>query len=502
MEFLYAIFETDKKKYLYDTITNQIFTISDALFKYHSVIFSALCDENELSGLESHKDYDTIIHTLKNVKEIVSAGLMKANGLKKVDYKFNIHDYLESLGNSLHRMILDITEECNLRCKYCSYSGHYPFRRSHSKSSMTLDTAFKAVDFFYSRTEKSPIIRIDFYGGEPLMEFDKIVKIVDYSESMFKGTDKIRSYEFTTNGTLLNEEVIDWLSRLLKRDKNISSRVAVTLNGPEELHNSYRIYKNGRGSHGKIIKNLMRFAEKYPHIFEKVVVFQADYLSQKEILSIMNFFNTHPVFGKSQITANSVEFNNCDEYIKELSSLYKSKEENPPFQEIKNFYTEDLMENKKGKNFIKLFLGGPLLNIHYRNMRHLDENISFSGMCRPLLTRFFVKTDGSIHICERMDDVGNFGSIYKEFDTNKVCGFLSFVKNKIEKKCLSCFALRFCTLCGEHLVNRDGYDEEKHFTMCNNIRTGLIRNLKLYCELREFNVNIFDKIDKNDYEKI
>ncbi len=500
MKFLYTVFETDKKKYLYDAVTNHIFSISEALFRYHGHVFKAFSDEKELLSLKDHGDYELILKTYNDVKEMVTKGFMGVSRLKNIDYKFDTDSYVSVLEKSLHRMILEITRRCNLRCKYCSYSGHYYFKRTHENHSMSLDTARKAVDFLYNRTAESPVVRIDFYGGEALLEFKKIIKIVDYAEELFKGQDKIRSYEFTTNGTLLNERVIDWLAELLSRNEKISSRVAVTFNGPPDVHNRYRVYRNGRGSHRRIMDNIVRFKEKYPDIFEKVIVFQSDYVLEEEISDIRDFFDSHPALRGKQVSANLIEINDCDEYIKKLLNPPEtSRMKEKTIKELKEVYLKEI--EKKGKTFLKFFLGEPLLKIHYRNTGSLKENTVFAGTCRPFLTRFFVKTDGSLHICERMCHTGGFGNIYEGFNINKILDFLSLYKNKLEGHCLSCFAVRFCSFCHEKAVSTGGYDEIKHMRTCNDIKYGLIESLRAYCEMREIDPHIFEHIDKGDYER-
>jgi len=305
---------------------------------------------------------------------------------------------------------------------------------------------------------------------------------------------------FTTNGTLLNEKVVGWLAGLLSRDSKISSRVAITLNGPPDVHNRYRVYKNGRGSHGRIMDNIVRFKEKYPDVFEKVIVFQSDYVLEEEISAIKDFFESHRALRGKQVSANLIEINDCDEYIKKLvNSPGKSSMGKKTIKELKEVYLKEI--EQKGKNFLKFFLGEPLLKIHYRNTEALTENTIFTGTCRPFLTRFFVKIDGSLHICERMCDTGSYGNIYEGFDTKKILDFLSLYKNKLERHCLSCFAVRFCSFCHEKAVSTGGYDEIKHMRTCNDIRYDLIESLRAYCDIREIDTHIFENIDKGDYER-
>ena len=103
------------------------------------------------------------------------------------------------------QLILGITEDCNLRCKYCIFSGNYEYMRHHSPKKMTLECAKKAIDYFMQivsdskeyTPDQQPII--SFYGGEVLLEYEMIKEIVKYVRTL----DTKVIFAFTTNGTLL-----------------------------------------------------------------------------------------------------------------------------------------------------------------------------------------------------------------------------------------------------------------------------------------------------------
>lgn len=94
---------------------------------------------------------------------------------------------LESLyENSLNTIILQVTQNCNLRCQYCVYSGSY-INRVHNNKRMSVEVAKQAIDFLAKHSMNSKEISIGFYGGEPLLEFSLIQEIVDYAERIFIG---------------------------------------------------------------------------------------------------------------------------------------------------------------------------------------------------------------------------------------------------------------------------------------------------------------------------
>ena len=107
----------------------------------------------------------------------------------------------------LDMFILGITEQCNLRCTYCCYSGKYVNNRSHSTKSMScadIDDIFKFIGGLYP---KHPF-RIAFYGGEPLTHYSLIQYAIEKANNLWN--DEV-TFSITTNGTLLAKDKVDWL---------------------------------------------------------------------------------------------------------------------------------------------------------------------------------------------------------------------------------------------------------------------------------------------------
>jgi organic radical activating enzyme len=102
-------------------------------------------------------------------------------------------------------MILQVTQQCNLRCQYCAYSGAY-YNRTHNSARMSFETAKRAIDFLLARSHESDHVHVGFYGGEPLLEFDLIKRCVDYVKKSVEG--RSITFGITTNATLLNDEKI------------------------------------------------------------------------------------------------------------------------------------------------------------------------------------------------------------------------------------------------------------------------------------------------------
>jgi len=152
---------------------------------------------------------------------------------------------------NLTNFTFEVTQKCNLRCKYCIYGGFYPNQRSHSNKEINFETARNAIDYIFDLVKKNyrQEIIIGFYGGEPLLNFKTVKKIVKYATEIF--TNRAVRFTMTTNGTLLSNEIINYIIRN-------NFRILVSLDGPKKIHDSKRIFKNGKGSYEIIINNLKK----------------------------------------------------------------------------------------------------------------------------------------------------------------------------------------------------------------------------------------------------
>lgn len=161
-----------------------------------------------------------------------------------------IKQYLEV--NGFTELILKTTEECNLRCKYCIYSEHYSYTVTYSFNKMEFEVAKKAVDLYLHKVLKQKnfynINRtpcIAFYGGEPLLNFSLIEKVIKYIKEIYPQLECV--YTITTNGLLLRDKVI---SDFLKENNVV---ICLSLDGYKENHDRNRLTYNNNPTYDEII---------------------------------------------------------------------------------------------------------------------------------------------------------------------------------------------------------------------------------------------------------
>ena len=149
-------------------------------------------------------------------------------------------------------LCLHIAHTCNLNCSYCFASqGKYHGERAV----MSYEVGKRALDFLMEHSGTRRNLEVDFFGGEPLMNFQVVKDLVAYARSVEKEKGKNFRFTLTTNGVLVDDEVIDWANREC-------SNVVLSLDGRKEIHDRFRVDYAGKGSWEKIVPKFQRFVEK------------------------------------------------------------------------------------------------------------------------------------------------------------------------------------------------------------------------------------------------
>jgi uncharacterized protein len=149
-------------------------------------------------------------------------------------------------------MCLHLCHDCNLRCKYC-FAGTGDFGTGH-RSMLSEEVGRKAIDYLIEASGPRKHLDIDFFGGEPLMNWPVVVALTEYCKKRMAETDKIIRLTITTNVTLLDDEKIKFI------DENFSNCV-LSIDGRREVNDNMRPDAGGHGTHDKIVKNIKKFLD-------------------------------------------------------------------------------------------------------------------------------------------------------------------------------------------------------------------------------------------------
>ncbi len=195
----------------------------------------------EISGEDLEECYDQIVE-------------LKESGQLFVPDTFeSMAPYLkEKTSGVVKALCLHIAHTCNLNCSYCFASqGKYHGERAV----MSFEVGKQALDFLIANSGTRRNLEVDFFGGEPLMNFDVVKQLVAYARSVEKEHGKNFRFTLTTNGILIDDDVIDFANREM-------SNVVLSLDGRKEIHDRYRVDFAGNGSWERIVPKFQKLVEE------------------------------------------------------------------------------------------------------------------------------------------------------------------------------------------------------------------------------------------------
>lgn len=205
------------------------------------------------------KSEDAILDTLsdKYAREDIEDAWNQVRELKEEELLFTEDIYKPYVINFKKRktvvkaLCLHIAHDCNLACQYCfAEEGEYHGRRAL----MSFEVGKKALDFLISNSGNRRNLEVDFFGGEPLMNWNVVKQLVEYGREQEKLHDKHFRFTLTTNGVLLNDEIMEFCNREM-------SNVVLSLDGRKCVNDKMRPFRNGKGSYDIIVPKFQKFAQ-------------------------------------------------------------------------------------------------------------------------------------------------------------------------------------------------------------------------------------------------
>jgi len=473
-------FRTRKNSYIYDVNTNRLLLVNPIIFKIipflgsfsKEEIFSRL--ENKIKKTEFAENYE-IIQQLQKKYFVFSTSRPERRGSQEaMDEKSLLDTYnKENIG----QMCLELTQQCNLRCKYCVYSGKYKYQRIHNNRVMSYATARKAIEFYIERAE-SDRGSISFFGGEPLLRFDILKKCANHIK--YKLGKKKLGIRICTNGILLNDMSIEFIIKN-KIDLQIS------VDGPKSHHDKYRTFKNGKGSFNQVKTILEKIKKIDSNYYRKHIILICVITPSTNLIELNNFFLTNHLTKDVSLrigyidSKDTVFFNSC-----RFNKNQKNEE-----KKLWQLYSSGLIKNKEEySTILDPSFRQILENLYNRNIYNKPKSVAvLNGPCMPGLRKLFVSCDGNFHICEKMNPFFPIGNIDSGFDYKKVKSLWEkFLVN--DSNCLNCWALNFCDICFA-TVAKDGYLElSNRELVCKKTKAYYLAYLKQLANILERNPDI------------
>jgi uncharacterized protein len=357
-------------------------------------------------------------------------------------------DAKKALANTL-QIVFEVTEACNLNCKYCGYGELYSGFDKRENRNLDFDIARKLIDYITGMFE-SPLnrnhhkrIALSFYGGEPLLNMPLIKKIVKYAKQK-KITHNYFYFTMTTNGILLDKH----MEYLAANDFFIS----ISIDG-NEAHNEYRRFPDGSSSFKTIYSNVKKLKHKYPDYFRKSVNFISVMHDKNSDREVRQFF--YKEFGKTPTLVQVNSLGIRPQKRVDYENLFK-----PLYSDLT---PQDIVADTQKKDKI---LGTPFVSPLFSFIRQYSGFVFrrynsliykkttpwfvSNGTCDPFAKRIFLTTNGKILPCERIPQDYWLGTIDKggvHLDFEEIAEKYNQLFSKIVDQCNKCFDSDVCKIC-------------------------------------------------------
>lgn len=471
--FIHMI-KTPLCNYLYDVNTNMFVEVDRETYQYFK-------EAEQQDGILEPADG----RIRQNIDVLRAQGFLSMKHPQKIRHYYS--DMIPyHLNENIMQMALQVTQQCNFRCSYCAYCANdFEFQRNHSSKRMTIETARAAVDFFAGRCGNQDQPTIGFYGGEPLLEFPLIQKVVEYAEEKLYGKDL--SFTVTTNASLLTPEIARFLS-------NHNFMTTISLDGTPETHDrSRRFAKDGKGSFAVIRENLQTLREQCPE-FQYAFNIVIDPRYPCDLLH--ELFDEDEFFKDSLITSTLID----DQFSVEKAvsgDVFLQQDSRYLFKSYLSFlgaYDRKCVSRIADTELADDFSH---LKVSMKPSASLPDTVAPGGPCIAGERRLFVSVDGNLYPCERVSENSqamNIGSLWEGFDFGKVDRILNIAQTTAED-CKNCWAFRHCMLCCRQSDNFGQLSADLRRSQCDGVRAQVEDKFKDYLWMREFGVS-YDELNE------
>ena len=374
-------------------------------------------DFSELEGylkfmLSKYNDED-IEEAYNEVKELIEEERLFTDDI----YKDFVMDFKKRT-TVVKALCLHIAHDCNLACKYCfADEGEYHGKREL----MSYEVGKKALDFLVANSGSRTNLEVDFFGGEPLMNFEVVKQLVKYGRSLEEPNSKKFRFTLTTNGVLLDDDILEFANKEM-------SNLVLSLDGRKEVHDLMRPRRGGQGSYDTVVPKFIKAAESRNQMnyYVRGTYTRNNLDFAKDVIHMADL-------GFEQISVEPVVADKSESYAireEDIDTLIKQYDE---------LTAEMIKRKKEGKpfNFFHFMIdlsGGPCV----------AKRLSGCGSGTEYLA---VSPSGELYPCHQFMGMKDFllgnvdeGVIRTDIrDEFKLCNVYA------KEKCKNCFAKFYCS---------------------------------------------------------
>lgn len=357
---------------------------------------------------------EDIYEAYSDIEELKSMGQLFTEDV----YKDVIIDF-KKRQTVVKALCLHIAHDCNLACKYCfADEGEYHGKK---RELMSLEVGKKAIDFLIENSGNRVNLEVDFFGGEPLMNFDVVKEIVAYGRSKEKEANKNFRFTLTTNGVLLNDDVVEFCNKEI-------SNVVLSLDGRQCVNDVMRPTRNGKGSYDVIVPKFQDFVSKRG---DKSYYVRGTFTRNN--LDFVEDFKLMTELGFKEISIEPVVAPDDADYAireEDLETIYK---------EYDKLALDIIERHKSGKpvTFFHYMLdlqGGPCV---YKRLSGCGSGTEYLA----------VTPTGELYPCHQFVGIDEFemGNVFEGIKKPEIVDDFKLCNVYAKDKCKDCFARFYCS---------------------------------------------------------
>ena len=227
-----------------DVHSGSVHVVDDLVYECIALLDESKTSPEILQSLEPRYGRDEVFEAISEVEELKKQGMLFTEDV----YEDAVTDF-KNRPTVVKALCLHAAHDCNLSCKYC-FAGEGEYHGS--RGLMDFETGKKALDFLAANSGKRRNLEVDFFGGEPLLNWNTVKELVAYGRSIEEKNNKHFRFTLTTNGVLLNDDVIKFANKEM-------DNVVLSLDGRKEVNDRMRPFPGGKGSYDVIVPNFKKF---------------------------------------------------------------------------------------------------------------------------------------------------------------------------------------------------------------------------------------------------
>jgi uncharacterized protein len=387
--------------------------------------------------------------------------------------------------DGLSHLTLTLTEACSLRCRYCPHThAALDWQRRHSNRRMSSEVMAGALRYFLPRCTGAEVAAVSFYGGEPLLEFALIREAVDIIEAEAP-RDDVRVIIDTNGLGLAVPEV-----RELIVDRRL--HLQVSLDGPAEVHDRYRVGADGAPSHARVLDGIRELLALDRSVARRIR-FQATVVDAADLPRIGEWFADFPPFREAGLDEEpSVGVNLADLRGLGDGAQWFDREmitSRPAvLADYRQRYLSARTEGEEPDLAAKALFDPDLVRFYHRSRAPQGETATLTAFCVAGKRRLHVTTRGAFQPCERVGTGLCIGNVDDGIDPVAAAALVERFVAEMGGRCRACWASRLCTLCATSLADGGGIPE----SVCEGVRGSREEMLCLWIDLVEAGAGAMD----------